>query len=353
MVPIQKTVLSRTLLFSLVVEMPFLTFISLTLFLLSISSLPSHAQEIPDDMDVIVVRSRLPGPPLWRVSNGDNEVLIFGVVEPLPKSFEWDTRRLERALTRADAYLSAPEVGLTSINPIKIVRMLRQLNKVKRNADGKTLEEILPNDVYQKFSSARLQYFGDREKLERLTPLFAADAIFKKVMDQADLTDSQKIYKTADKLARRADVEIRSVKVTERVKRKALFNDLRNLSIDDQITCLSAVIDLVTDHVGSLKVRAEIWAEGDVSPLVTPAHPPLAPTCVEMFTVNEQLNRILSTVKVQWLEAVEQSLRDNQTTVATLRLADVIESKGLIAELARRGYSIEGPMREDATPSPG
>jgi len=62
----------------------------------------STAEEEILVQDTIVVEYEFPGPPLWRVTNRENELLIFGVINPIPRSFDWEPVRLERALARAD-----------------------------------------------------------------------------------------------------------------------------------------------------------------------------------------------------------------------------------------------------------
>lgn len=131
------------------------TFLFCTAF--AVASVPlAFAQENTSEegsliQDTIVVEYKFPGPPLWKVTNGENELLIFGVIQPIPHSFEWDPVRLERALERADLYLSAPRSQVKLRNPIRSIRALRRLSRMKKTlmADGlkKYYREIFMRDM--------------------------------------------------------------------------------------------------------------------------------------------------------------------------------------------------------------
>ena len=43
-----------------------------------------------------------PDPPIWRVTDGDTEMILFGAMHDLPPDLEWRTPALDVALDRAD-----------------------------------------------------------------------------------------------------------------------------------------------------------------------------------------------------------------------------------------------------------
>ena len=63
-------------------------------------------------IEEIVVIGKRPGPPLWKVTNGDNVLWIFGTLHPLPKSLEWDSESVEWVISQSREYLSGLSVGL-------------------------------------------------------------------------------------------------------------------------------------------------------------------------------------------------------------------------------------------------
>src|SRR3546814_5613268 len=64
----------------------------------------SAAAPTPDDivdMDAVVVSGVLPGPRMWRVSKGDNDLYILGTLSPLPKRMEWMSREVEDTIAHS------------------------------------------------------------------------------------------------------------------------------------------------------------------------------------------------------------------------------------------------------------
>src|SRR3546814_11545390 len=75
------------------------------------------AAPTPDDivdMDAVVVSGVLPGPRMWRVSKGDNDLYILGTLPPLPKRMEWMSREVEDTIPRSAAENPPPSVPVHS-----------------------------------------------------------------------------------------------------------------------------------------------------------------------------------------------------------------------------------------------
>src|SRR3546814_3226630 len=75
------------------------------------------AAPTPDDivdMDAVVVSGVLPGPRMWRVSKGDNDLYILGTLSPLPKRMEWMSREVEDTIARSQAVIAPPSVAVHS-----------------------------------------------------------------------------------------------------------------------------------------------------------------------------------------------------------------------------------------------
>ena len=49
----------------------------------------------------IVVEGKQPGPPMWRVKNGDNTLYIFAWLSPIPDKIFWESRRVEEVISEA------------------------------------------------------------------------------------------------------------------------------------------------------------------------------------------------------------------------------------------------------------
>src|SRR6185369_1219058 len=69
-----------------------------------------------DSPEELTVTGRYPGPPLWKVSAGTHELLIFGTLPVIPKDITWGSVLVERAIARADEVLLPPGVDAAAHN---------------------------------------------------------------------------------------------------------------------------------------------------------------------------------------------------------------------------------------------
>ena len=86
--------------------------------------------EAPDE---IVVTGRQPGPPLWRVSNGDHVLWIFPQLAPVPKDMVWESDKVAAVIAQAQEALEMPDIGADIsprlyLNPINLFRGARHLS---------------------------------------------------------------------------------------------------------------------------------------------------------------------------------------------------------------------------------
>lgn len=80
------------------------------------SSAQDRRSVLSRPIEEIVVIGKRPGPPLWKVTNGDSVLWIFGTLHPLPKSLEWDSESEEWVISQSREYLTGLSVVLVERN---------------------------------------------------------------------------------------------------------------------------------------------------------------------------------------------------------------------------------------------
>jgi uncharacterized protein YbaP (TraB family) len=324
------------------------------LFVLLFST-TAHAEKIDTDrslikpIEQIVVNGRRPGPPLWQIRNGENTLWVFAVVDTMPKSIEWDSSGIDHVLSESQQYFPPIERSLSAsiLNPIKAIGMLRRFNKLKKIPDERTIKDYLSVQEYDKFSRLKAQYVSNNKKIDKLTPVFAADELFKGAKREYGLVNSRKISKAISKLAKRNKLEITKIKAREKIESKPLFEAIESLSEAEHSECLSLVMNTLDDEIGSLISYALQWADGDPKALIDNSMPRVQDSsCAEFFLNSDQAQRIIRQSEEAWLNATQEALKNNRSSFAVLGLHDVIEPEGLLNQLATRsGYKLLGPIR--------
>ncbi|HHX83382.1 MAG TPA: hypothetical protein GX696_10425, partial [Pseudomonadaceae bacterium] len=118
--------------------------------LLSVCSVTAQQQDLPSDTSTVVSRDiqaatpteiivtgRQPGPPMWKVSNGDNSLWIFAYLSPIPEDMIWESDKVEAVIAQSEVYLTMPQTRakisrLVLANPINWIRGYRMAKRLSR-----------------------------------------------------------------------------------------------------------------------------------------------------------------------------------------------------------------------------
>jgi uncharacterized protein YbaP (TraB family) len=330
----------------------------LTAFLLLLlAAVPALPQ--PADPEIVVVTGRQPGPPLWRVSNGDNTLYIFPTLSPVPEGMIWDSERVAYVLEESQQALLAPDVDADfsttlMLNPINWIRGARLARQLTRNPNDETLEDVLPPELFARYEALKAQYFPRDRDAEELRPLFAGTRLADRILREEGLVSGDEITKQVERLMRRnRDLERTEIEVV--VDLKGSFKSLAerietlvaSLPQEQELECFEEQIRRVESELDAMKSRANAWAQGYVDEFRGISLPgDDQDACVLLLYQSsefETLEQVRNDLNRRWLAAAEQALAANTSTFAILDIVDLLREDGLLAQLEARGYEIREP----------
>jgi uncharacterized protein YbaP (TraB family) len=306
----------------------------------------SAAQERPADAPLpeVTVAGQHKGPQMWRVSSGDHAVWILGTLAPLPKRMKWDAEDVEKLLAEVQEVI--PERVGWEAEPglFPSLRLYFQWQRIQVLKNEQTLRQVLPRDLYARFSALRARYGNGPEDMERLQPLEAADRLKEEAIHRSGLTSAADVQETVLKLARKHHVPVHGMRV-EIQNARGLLQQTGDLPIPRQSPCLAQVVANLDSDLGVLKARANAWALGDVQTLRS--LPPvqssescwLAAAGASRPDIAQQMHQL-------WMGALLHALLTNRATLALLDIDSLLGARGsggLLRQLRAAGYSIEGP----------
>ncbi|HWW69719.1 MAG TPA: TraB/GumN family protein, partial [Duganella sp.] len=224
--------------------------VALSLYALSAAPAWSQTESAPAEQseaaaadnaiaETILVAGQRPGPGLWKVSKGDHVLWVFGTYSPLPKKMEWRSKEVETILAQSQEYLLPP--GATAeVGFFRQVAMLPFAIGFKKNPDGAQLKDLLPEPVYARWLVLKKKYIGDDDGIERERPIFAADTLFHKGLEQAGLgSGGQEVRQTIEKLVKKNKIKMTStmakLEVDDPVK---MLREFKKTPLDD-VACFS------------------------------------------------------------------------------------------------------------------
>jgi hypothetical protein len=315
---------------------------------LTILPSPAFAQT---QLDEVLVAGEQAGPGLWKVTrpsaDGDHVLWILGRYGPLPKGMKWRSRELESAVAGSQELLAEPEVD-PDVGLFSGMALLPSLIGLRHNPDDRSLQDVVPAELYLRWLPLKSRYIGKDDKVERWRPLFAAGELYREAIEDAGLERSTVVWKSVRKIARRHGLRITTPEVEVKVEQaRAAVKQFKREPLDD-VDCFAKTIDLLESDLDLMRERANAWATGDVEALRRSWPRALGSACIGAImgagVVQERgYGDMPERMKAAWLAEAERALRDNPSTVAVLWLSEILDADGYVAALRDKGYAIEEP----------
>ncbi|MES2624610.1 MAG: TraB/GumN family protein [Pseudomonadota bacterium] len=292
----------------------------------------------------IIITGKVSGPPLWQVKNGDNTLWIFGFLSPLPEDFRFDSSGLEKVIAGADEVLSRPDLEMSeSLGPFKAIGLYRQYRKMRVNDDGKTLDEVLPAELYVRVLAARETYGPRGKGLLKLRPLFAALALDKAAREKAGFKDAAIVGNNITRLVKLHKVQLTELLVESDLSYRAMLDEVDAMSPAAELACLRTSLERIETDIEGMKERARAWGYGYMSELYAMEFPDPQGACVEAILEGPNLKALFTQAEALWLVNAERALTENHSTFALLEMQTLLASDGLLARLKDKGYEVVAP----------
>ena len=308
----------------------------------------TEAEVNPANGDTILIVGQRPGPGLWKVSKGDHVLWLFGTYSPLPKKMVWRAQEVETLLATSQEFLQPPS-GSASVGFFRGLTLLPYAIGIQNNPDGATLREVLPPEVYARWLPLKKKYLGDDDGIERQRPLFAAEALFGKGLQQAGLSKGGEVNEAILAIVKRNKIKSTASHVElpmdDPVK---MIKDFKKASIDD-VACFSATLDRLETDIDAMRVRANAWAKGDLDGILKLSFADRDEACGAAMRsssfAQSQPAFVAMRPRMQaaWLASAEKALAVNTTSFGMLKLQDILDPQGVVAALQAKGYTVDKP----------
>ncbi|MRV75469.1 TraB/GumN family protein [Duganella sp. FT92W] len=311
---------------------------------------PAPAQPEPDvaELQTVQVTGQRPGPGLWKVSQGDHVLWIFGTYGPLPQKMEWRSQQVESILAQSQEYLGLPGFSI-GVGFFRGLTLLPFLPGLEKNPDGAHLKDVLPADTYAHWLALKEKYIGADDDIERKRPFFAADVLFRKGLAHAGLSKGNDVEKTIDKIAKQHKVKftstVLSMEIDDPVKTVRNFKK----SPMEDAACFAKTVERLESDIDAARARAAAWAIGDMDVIRKVNFGDREQACKDAILgaggMRDQaaLKDVEQRQRTHWLGAVDKALAANTTTFALLSMRELMNPKGLLADLQAKGYTVQAP----------
>jgi hypothetical protein len=330
-----------------------------TLLTLLLASLPLQASADPsapsgllaEPLEEVLVTGQQPGPGLWKLTRpGDpngHVLWIFGNHSPLPRGLRWRSTELEAVLANSQAVL-APVSFSSSVGRLAGIALLPSFIGVRRHPDDKTLQEVMPADLYARWLTLKSRYLGRNQSVEDWRPIFAAQELYRAALKKKGLTPYEGVWPAVERLARKARVPVTETRIEIVIdKPRASIKEFKTTPLAD-LECFERTLQRLESDLDLMRERANAWSEGDVARLRELAPVERASACIGVvlessFMQARGLGDMLDRVRLAWLAAAEQALQTHASSVAVLPVDEILKPDGYLAHFRAQGYRVEDP----------
>ncbi len=284
----------------------------------------------------LIVSGERAGPGLWQVSGDQARLWILGTVSPLPVGMTWRAREVMRVLGNVETVLVAKPVELSVPRVVWMLIAQRDLLLLPR---GRKLRDILPPDLYARFTAQRTQSGEALDKWERYRPIVAGALLEDRALAGAGLSDRLDVSLTVRRLARERHITVTELNTPGAAD---MLKALQAVPPAAEVACLTTLVETVETGIPALAARADAWASGDLERLR--ALPPSAVTaCAAALGGQGVAGAPWQKTRDAWLAALEARLRGAAATLAVIDLDMLLGPRGLLQDLRDAGFRIEEP----------
>lgn len=327
---------------------------------------PAAAGEAVVDMAPVLVTGAQPGPGLWRVTRGDHVLYILGTQSPLPAGMQWQADEVRQVLAEAGAVLDPPGVSFgADVGFLRGLALAPSALRAMRNPGGGKLQDVLPPELYERWSRLKTRYLGRDRGIEKKRPVIAAFQLYQAALRGHGLRGGLVRPVVAPVLEARGLKPVSTtLELTVDDPRQALAEFRAEPARQEDLDCVARTLDLIEHGLPQVSRRANAWATGDVAALrAMPEAGNQTLACLTAWTGTGTARRRGFTdldrqVRERWLEAALAALDGHPVSFAMLPIDSLLHDRGgYVSALQARGCQVHAADEEydgeESLPGPG
>lgn len=315
------------------------------------SAPPQAAEGQVIEMDAVMVSGVQPGPGLWKVRHGDHLMYVLGTHSPLPKNMTWRSDEVDLVLQQADEVLGGPGITVNAdVGLLRGLTLLPSALKASKNPDGEKLRDVLPPDLYARWSALKQRYMGRDAGVEKKRPLIAVYELYEEALSRSGLRERGVIDPVIAQALKARKMKRTPTLLTIKLDDpRAAIADFRKETLKpEDLDCFRRTLDLIENDLPQVAARANAWAVGDWPALRSTTREDQQLACLSAWFNTDTARKrgmsdIEARVRAKWLETAEAALQKNRITFATLPVWQLVKPDGYLVALQAKGYEIEAP----------
>ncbi len=267
-------------------------------------------------------------PALWRLSDHDSTVYLFGTVHVLRPSTSWFSPEIKAAFDASEKLLIETDIHTLGARKAQI-RLVRHYGLFPKGRTLKDYFETVDEGILQTVSSV---HKIPADKLLSMKPWLIEAMLTRELSSE---NDYQRSFGVEEVLLKRAAKAGKSLGYLESMDDQ--ISVLASPSLTRQMNNLQNTFKTLEEQPDFLDVLVDEWAEGDVAGLGLLAASP------DTYGDEDYYEAILVNRNEDWLPKIKLLLAYPGTSFVAVGAAHLAGEDSVIAMLREDGLKVEGP----------
>lgn len=262
-------------------------------------------------------------PAMWKVSDGDSAVWLFGSVHLLPDWPEWRTAHLDKVMSKVDLVYFETDISLEA--QLSITNLSYELGFSR---DGRLLSEKIGPELTAQLREKAEEYGLPMPMLLTMEPWMAATTL------------SVGVVATQGYAPERGVETLLSLELP--AERKGFLETpeqqlgfLAGGDMDEQIAMLRATLDTLDDAASDIGAMVEAWLDGEPELLGA-----IFDTQMGGYD-GGMVEQLIDQRNHNWVEQIEAMLARNETALLVVGAAHLAGDVSVVKLLEERGFTSE------------
>lgn len=267
------------------------------------------------------------GPALWRLSDSDSTIYLFGTVHLLPKDIRWRSAAFESAFAKAETLVLETPTGEAATSEIGRIVAQRGVDSA-----GPPLSEKLPAADAQRLSRVLARVNIAPAAMERARPWLASlqIAIADLVRRGYDPALGVETYLEAE-AAKRGLARLYLETADQQI------GYLASLSEADQVRMLQATLRQIEAENDADANLDRTWAKGDVAELSRMLESQMREAGPAAY------DALLTRRNAAWVKEIDRMMTGKGVVFVAVGAAHLAGPHSVQSMLRAKGYRVEGP----------
>lgn len=271
---------------------------------------------------LLVSGAALAEPPMWRVSDADSEIYLFGSIHVLKPTTQWRTEALNTAIETADEIYF--ELPMTAEAQAASQALIPQYGL----DPAAPLSSKLSAEQYAQFERVAAQFGLPAAQLEAFQPWLAGVTLSMLSLQAQGYNPMSGV-----ELTLAGEIDDSRERFVETYADQ--FGFFAGLSQDVQVEFLDVSLDQIEENPDGLSPLVDAWAAGDVETLDQLFHDGMRETGDEVYDV------LIIHRNENWVVQIEEMMAGSGETLMVVGAGHLVGENGVPNMLAERGYTVE------------